>query len=111
MGVEIYITRAEYWAENEHSPITAQEWLACIEADPELELQPRQGEHHARWHGRSSYEEPWLDWAQGNVHTKWPDTALYLKMLQVAAALGAHVQDEEGTVYAQPGDWEFEPRR
>lgn len=109
MGVELYITRAECWAENEGKEITSSEWLSHIASDPELALDPRNGKHHALWLGRSAYAEPWLDWFEGNVHTKWPDTALYRKMLRVAAALNAQVQDDEGTVYSRDTDWSFDP--
>jgi hypothetical protein len=36
-------------------------------------------------------------------------TALYIKMLSVAAALSAKVQDEDGRLYSEEGDWEFNP--
>jgi len=109
MGVELYITRGEFWAENDASPITAAEWLAYVDRDPELSLDTSNGEYFARWYGPSAYDEPWLDWSSGNVSTKWPDTALYRKMLQVALALGAVVQDDDGTLYTKPTDWEFDP--
>jgi hypothetical protein len=109
MGVELYITRAAFWADNDDAPIPAEEWLAFIAADPELSLDPTKGDHVACWHGTSAYPDPWLDWFQGNIHTKWPDTALYRKMLQIAKALGGQVQDDDGTVYQSPNDWQFEP--
>ena len=108
-GIELYITRAEFWADNEDSPITADEWLSYIKSDLELSLDTSQGDHFARWHGKSAYEEPWLDWFQGNISTKWPDTALYQKMLQIAHALGGNVQDDDGTLYKSPTDWQFDP--
>lgn len=109
MGVELHITRAESWAENEKSPITGDEWLAYVASDPELKLDPRNGRYFTIWSGPSAYTEPWLDWFQGNISTKWPDTALYKKMLRIASALNAHVQDDDSTKYPQEADWEFEP--
>src|SRR5688572_10754634 len=109
MGLEFHITRAEFWAENEANQITAEEWLAYLASDPELNLDTWNGKYHALWSGSSAYQEPWLDWFQGNVSTKWPDTALYRKMLKVAAALSAQEQDDEGTVYTKDTDWSFNP--
>jgi len=109
MGVELHITRAEHWAENDGLQITAEEWLAYVESDAELRLWPENGQHFARWLGPSKYAEPWLDWFQGNVSTKWPDTALYCKMLRIAQALGAHVQDDDGTKYLTEADWQYDP--
>lgn len=109
MGVDFHITRAEFWAYNEHTPITAEEWLECIQADPELELFSNNGTYYARWLGASAHEEPWLDWSSGDIWTKWPDTALYLKMLEIAKYFGATVQDDDGTVYALPTEYEYDP--
>ncbi len=110
MGVELHITRAECWAENDGAQITAEEWLAYVASDPELELWPENGPHFVRWLGVSAHEEPWLDWSDGNIQSKWPDTALYRKMLSIASALCAHVQDDDGDFYSSPADWEFDPR-
>ncbi|UXH80007.1 hypothetical protein [Roseateles amylovorans] len=107
--MELHITRAEFWAENEGSEITAEEWLAHVEADPDLSLHAENGPYYAVWSGPSKHEEPWLEWFQGNVSSKWPDTALYQKMLQVAGALGARVQDDDGTFYEKETDWQFNP--
>ncbi|VWD60209.1 hypothetical protein BLA50215_07248 [Burkholderia lata] len=109
MGVEFHITRADFWAENEDAAISAETWLAYVQADPELELRPECGAHHAQWSGPSAHDEPWLDWHAGNIMTKWPDTALYCKMLKIAADLEATVQDDNGTVYRLPTDWHFDP--
>lgn len=108
MGVELYITRTPEGADDE-IPISAEEWLAYVASDPELRLWPENGPHFVRWLGHSAYPEPWLDWSQGQVSTKWPDTALYCKMLQVAKALDARVCDDDDTTYSLPSEWEFDP--
>ncbi len=109
MGVELHITRAEHWAENEGAEISAEDWMKYIESDPELVLDAKNGQYFALWKGPSKYEEPWLDWFNGNISTKWPDTALYEKMLRVAQVLGAKVQDDDGTDYVKAGDWAYDP--
>jgi hypothetical protein len=109
MGVEFHITRAENWFENEEVQITAEEWLQYIASDSELKLHTENGEYYAIWLGKSKYEEPWFDWSSGNIYTKWPDTALYRKMLQIAEKLNAKVQDDDVTVYLSADDWEFDP--
>jgi hypothetical protein len=109
MGVELYITRAEFWADNEGKEISAEEWMAYVESDSEFKLNPSNGKCFAIWLGESKYEEPWLDWFQGNISTKWPDTSLFKKMLVVAKAFNAEIQDDDGNVYKHEGDWTFEP--
>lgn len=101
MGYDFHITRAEYWADNAGAPITAEEWLAVVRADPELELSPEtgMGPYFARWHGPSPQAAAWLDWAAGNVYTKNPDAALLRKLVRIAAQLGARVQGAEGEEY------------
>ncbi|PPE74531.1 hypothetical protein C3942_07140 [Solimonas fluminis] len=109
MSVELCITRAEFGAGNDDDPSTLEEWLAQGASDTELRRLPDNGEGFVLWLGKSAHAKPGLDGDQGNVSTKWPDTALYRKMLRIAAALGARVQDDEGGVYLKDGGWAFEP--
>ena len=120
MGVELHITRANQWSQNDDKQIGADEWLAYVASDPELKLWPENGPHFVRWLGKcclgstlninkSVYEEPWLDWSRGNIGSKWPDSALYCKMLEIARALGAQVQDDDGVRYLAEGEWQFDP--
>ena len=104
MGYELHITRADSWSENEGHWVTLDEWLAYVEADPELSLFPENGEAFAIWSGKASYEEPWLDWFEGNISTKGPDRAVLGKMLKIASDLGARVQGDEGELYDDIGD-------
>lgn len=109
MGLELYITRAEDWSDNKNAAITAEEWMAYVATDPELQPRPENGPYFVQWSGPSKNEEPWLDWFQGNISSKWPDSALYQKMLRIAKALGAQVQDDDGTVYSKAADWSYDP--
>ncbi len=99
MGYELHITRAPDWAENEDDYIRADEWLTLVEADAELTLDTRNGPHFARWSGLSDHQEPWFDWFEGNIHTKYPDPMMLAKMLEIADKLGAKVQGDDGEMY------------
>ena len=99
MGYDLHITRAELWAENEGAEITAEEWRAVVESDPELTFAPEVGEHFAIWSGPSRHAQPWLGWSDGNVYTKYPDSALLRKMVVLAERLGARVQGDDGEWY------------
>ena len=109
MGAELHITRAEGWVEGEDSPITEDEWMAYVATDPELRVKLEFGKKKIYWLGQSKYPDPWLKWKRGNVSTKWPDTALYRKMLKIAAALGAKVHDDDDNIYSKETDWEYDP--
>ena len=98
MGYDLYITRRKDWSESGHD-ITAEEWLAYVDKDPELSLSPENGPYFAKWGGKSKYPAPLLDWFGGNIYTKNPDAALIDKMVTVAQALRAKVQGEEGEIY------------
>lgn len=111
MGVELHITRAEFWAENSDQFISSEEWIDLVNSDPELEILRKNGEFFAIWKGESEYDEPWLQWFEGNISTKWPDTALYNKMLEIASKLNAHVQDDDGTNYPEDAQWKFSPNQ
>jgi hypothetical protein len=105
MGYELHITRAEHWSDNEQHPITAEEWLAVVTSDPELHIDTQNGPYFAVWSGPCSYPDGgWFEWFDGNISTKHPDRAILGKMLQIAARLGAHVQGDDGEMYAAPED-------
>lgn len=99
MGYDLYITRADDWKENDRAPITAAEWMALVRADPTLTPDPLLGPYFVRWTGPSRHDDPWLDWRDGNVFSKYPDSALLRKMVAVADRLGARVQGEDGEPY------------
>ena len=99
MGYELHITRAEFHACNEGHEITADEWLRYVQSDPELCLVPDNGEYFVQWSGKSKYPDLWLDWFHGNISTKNPDKAIVGKILQIAQALGARVQGDDGEFY------------
>jgi hypothetical protein len=100
MGYDLHITRAEEWSDNTDSEITPQEWLALIEADPELTLMNMSGyPYFARWSGPSQYDDPWFDFSGGNIYTKNPDEPMIAKMIEMAARLGAKVQGDDGELY------------
>ncbi len=99
MSYNLYITRAADWANNAGREIPVAEWLALVARDPELTLDRRGGKYFARWTGASRHTDPWLDWADGNVYSKYPDGALLRKMSAVADELRAVIQGENGEIY------------
>ena len=103
MGYDLHITRAEYWAENDGHEITAAEWLAYVEEDPELTLDASNGDYFAIWSGKSEYPDPWFDWAEGDIYTKNPDDPILEKALSMAKRFNAKVQGDEGEVYVAVG--------
>jgi hypothetical protein len=110
MGYDLHITRAAQWTESEASPITVEEWLAVVEQDPELGLAGDNGPYFAIWRGQSEDSEQWLDWSHGRIHTKNPTEPLVDKMIELSAILKADVQGDDGELYREgwQKDYEFE---
>jgi len=82
MGYDVHITRRNLWSDGGGISITEQEWLTCASTDPTLAP---------------------LVWNHGNIDAKNPDHALVLKMVSVAADLGATVQGDDGEFYDSEG--------
>ncbi len=106
MGWEIHITRAEHWAESDQHPIAVDEWLAPVESDPELVIDPRDnGPYFALWlPHRLGHDHPWFDWFQGSICAKHPDRETLGKALEIARHFGARVQGDDGELYERPED-------
>lgn len=106
MGWEIHITRADHWPESDRHPITAHEWMRLVETDPELLIDPRDnGPHFALWKAHSiDGDNPWFDWCDGTISTKYPDRKTLGKALEIAHHFGARVQGDDGEEYTQPDD-------
>ena len=117
MGYELHITRRENWADTETSNISLTEWLAYVSHNKELELtnsyeieigsetqfQNRPG--YCEWNAHPVHNElnarPWFSYWEGIIDTKNPDAPTIRKMMQIASALNAKVQGDEGEIYTE----------
>jgi hypothetical protein len=98
MGYDLHITRRKDWC-NEGSDITAEEWLAYVATDSQLRLDSTSKRHSVTMDIKCQYPDPWLEWSEGCIYTKNPDEPILAKMLQIASALGARVQGDDGEFY------------
>jgi hypothetical protein len=104
MGYDLHITRAKRWIDSESRPISAEEWLAIVERDPELRLAGTNGAYFAYWNVPAGKDDgEWLDWHGGEIFSKHPSEALIEKMVQIAKALSGTVQGDDGEVYPGGG--------
>ena len=103
MGYDLHITRADSWLDSNRVPISPEEWLEVVDADPELKLAGYNGEYFTLWSGSSRHEEPWFNWWEGNVETKNPDPPIIAKMIRLATQLGAKVQGDDEEIYLAGG--------
>jgi hypothetical protein len=98
MGYDLHITRREVWSDTGND-ITAEERLAYVRCDSELQLQPLNGPYFAALRGAPG----WLDWSDGCVYSKNPDTALIDKMVAISHQFAATVQGDDGEIYKGGG--------
>jgi hypothetical protein len=107
MGWEIHITRAEHWTDSDQHPITPREWLALVEADPELTIDPRgNGPYFALWLShRVNGDHPWFDWSEGAINTKHPDRNTLSKAIEIARHFRGRVQGDDGEEYNRPDEF------
>jgi hypothetical protein len=112
----VHITRAERWAEAEQTPITREEWLACVDADEELRrVTPAEVEAQkpfvkaddAAWierlPGGGERVLAWFGYHKGYVDVRNPDGETLRKMADVAEDLHANVVDENDNLLVDPG--------
>lgn len=117
MGYELHITKREHWADTETPDIPLDEWLAYVNRDIELGLtndydikngtetqfQNRTG--YCEWNAHPTEKEPnarpWFSYWKGSIDTKNPDAPTIRKMIQIALALNAIVQGDEGEIYTE----------
>jgi hypothetical protein len=115
MGYELHITRRDDWADTETPGIPLDDWLAYANSDNELEwtkeydikigteteFQNRPG--YWEWNAHPTEKEQnarsWFSYWEGNIDTKNPDTSTIRKMIQIASALNAKVQGDDGEIY------------
>lgn len=103
MGYDLRITRSIDWTANQGQEITRAEWLALVEEDPELTLDPANGPYAARFG-----TDGWFDWFEGNILTTDPDFAVVTKMMRLAERLSGIVQGDNGEFYDSANQWSRE---
>jgi hypothetical protein len=106
VGYDVHITRAADSVDSETNSITLDEWVAFAEAAGDL---AREGSTQVpHWPGfynlRVGDIETWLDWADGAIYTKNPPAPVRARMYEIAQALGARVQGDEGELYDERGE-------
>lgn len=112
MGYDVHITRKKEWSDEDGPPITESEWRAYVASDSEMvitgfaEVTNPQGETIriegpllTEWRGHSSGGTVWFSDFRGSFAVKNPDEECLAKMRQIARALQARVQGDEGEFY------------
>lgn len=125
MGYEVHITRKSDWFAEEGAEITLQEWLACVESDPDMRLDDAAEAVNAdgetirferpgiavwtayRGHGEGG-NMAWFCHFDDRITVKNPDLEILAKMHHLSRALGAKVQGDDGEIYDAFGDSDWQ---
>src|SRR5262245_36848416 len=111
MANYLYITRREHYHDEAGPPIAVEEWLRLVDSDPGLARDPRNPDFILWNHPSRARCNAWLQWRDGNIHSKGPDPPLIRKMTELAERLGATVQgDCSGESYLANGVIQPGPR-
>jgi hypothetical protein len=119
MGYDLHITRKDDWADPEGPEISFDEWMAVVNADPELRAEggyvdrrlPDGGTQrcaliswivHSRY--RKEGDAPAFDFWRGDISAKNPDPEFCGKMWRLAQLLQAKVQGDDGEYYDRFGN-------
>jgi hypothetical protein len=109
VGYNLHIHRAEEWHDSASHPISASEWMAMVEGDPELRPDPDH-EFHALWLARAGIPTGRGSPGPTAGFTPRTRTARFVaKMLQIARKLGGRVQGDHGEFYNRPVDMPSAP--
>ena len=97
MGGDLHVTRAEDRDDPDGAPITLDEWIAYVDACDDLRID-RDGS--AIWMGHPHHEGAGVRFSFPGDHVaaRQPDVATTTRLHEIAAALGAQVQGEDGEV-------------
>ena len=98
MGYDLHITRKHDRADEAGPTINPQEWLAVLDADPELSRATDAGDDTlaGAWKGDTLF---WF--TEGEIRCKNPDEPVIRKMVEIAERLGATVQGDDGERYPE----------
>jgi hypothetical protein len=98
MGYDVYITRRKLWSDAFGDEIGAEEWMALVDDDAELEAAADVGSWAAR-----SRAGTLIEWADGSIAARDPEDEEVELLLLLAERLGARVQGEDGEIYLGGG--------
>lgn len=117
MGYDLHITRRQLWSDTDAPDIPLNEWLNYVKQDKELELvnggdKFQNDPGFCEWIAHPTLQvpgaRPWLSYEEGCIDTKNPDSATIRKMIQVAKAMTAKVQGDDGEWYTEASLAELE---
>jgi len=107
MGYDLHITRKVEWSDAGGPPITSAEWRTLVNSDSDLRLDEGDATGIGSAEIVSASFEGELgvfNWENGEIWTKNPELEAIKKAVQIAHALGAKAQGDDGEIYGPNGE-------
>jgi hypothetical protein len=102
-GYDVHITRKEFWADTAGERITLEQWKAYIKADPQVMSDRENGPTDFLITIRGTTFPLWYNAKLGELYTKDPTDEAVHKLEDIARAMRAKVQGDDGELYpAEP---------
>ncbi|MGD0389757.1 MAG: hypothetical protein ABSC42_12475 [Tepidisphaeraceae bacterium] len=108
MGYELHITRKVNWSDEDGPAIALSEWQKLVDGDADLSWYSQVGAEDSGKVASWKNDQGTLRWDEGQIVSKNPEEALIIKMVALAAKLGATAQGDDGEIYRPDGS-SFEP--
>jgi len=98
-GYDLHITRKAHWADSNGPKISEAEWQAYVKQDREIAHDPANAEFDFVVSLPGESFPIWLDPKLGELVTKDPSQRAVVKLIDIAKALRAKVQGDDGELY------------
>lgn len=107
MAYTLYITCPPHYRSPHRRKLRASAWADLIASDPSLSLLPPESHPDgpaAAFQSHPNEPTALFRFRDGNILCANPDEHAVAKLLQLATALGAHLQGEDGEIHTSPTD-------
>ena len=98
-GYDIHVTRKPFWADESGPRITFEQWQAYVLTDPQVVKDSANGPEDFMVLISEESFPIWYRSDLGEVYTKDPSEQAIRKLEEIARALGASVQGDDGESY------------
>ena len=107
-GYDIHITQKEYWADENKICINKEALSKYLKTDLSIQVDNNNSASSYLVNINKNQYPMWIDSAGCDLVAKDPNTDFLNKLIEIAKALGAKVQGDEGEIYITPDEFIFQ---
>ncbi len=109
-GYEVHITHKENWFDENTICINKDDWQSYLENNSVIQDDSNNGIGNYLVHINNNEYSMWFDYNNCDLQTKNPNAELLGKFIEIAKALNAKVQGDDGEVYITPENFYYEEK-